>query len=411
MESTLDQVFLYVTQKCTPLRHLLCARSAGARRGLPVDDLLIILRSLRARGAWKLSFLGGEPTMHPALTDIAAAARAMGYRFVRINTNGMFKSAWLEAEATRAIDAMCFSIDGASAEVNDAIRKGARLDRVIANLRHAASLGYDVRANMTVTARNIDQMFDVMTLVQECGGREINLNVMFEMGYAVGRADLAVSPERWLAAYDEVIRRHGEFAIRIKRPPAFTAPQDIPRHRVDGHRCLAVDGGRVYVASNGDSYPCLAMMDNPGNRTGEYARVDADRNGSFLAIRSRGLGPRLSPLHQDAIGRPEAAVHFSQDAAEHRRFTDDTNILHGRSGGGIEYRPMKSFVFAALAALLAVLSLRLSGARAVRCRHRARPRRRSNRRGRARRHRHADQSGHRHHRHHRHRRPPATISS
>lgn len=269
---TLEQVFLYVTQKCN-IRCVTCYALDQLERDedLPLDDLLIILRSLREQGAWKLSFLGGEPTVHPALTDIATAAHAMGFRFVRINTNGMFKTAWLDADATRSIDAMCFSIDGATAEVNDAIRRGSRFDRVIANLRHAASVGYDVRANMTVTSRNIEQVFDVMTLVQDSGGREINLNVMFEMGYATGRSDLAVPPDQWLTTYDEVIRRQGEFTIRIKVPPAFSAQQDLPRHRAEGHRCLAVDGSRAYVASNGDSYPCLAMMEDRGNRTSEYA--------------------------------------------------------------------------------------------------------------------------------------------
>lgn len=159
-----------------------------------------------------------------------------------------------------------------------------------------------------------------MTLVQDCGGREINLNVMFEMGYATGRPDLALSPERWLEAYDEVIRRQGEFTIRIKVPPAFTAPRDIPRHRVDGHRCLAVDGSRVYVASNGDSYPCLAMMDDPGNRSGGFAGQTLPtrpRRGNrrrpvarcttidFIKMRSDGLKP-LCIFHKTRLNTPVA---------------------------------------------------------------------------------------------------------
>lgn len=267
----LDQVFLYVTQKCD-IRCVTCYALDQLERNddLPVDDLLVMLREFRSQGAWKLSFLGGEPTLHPALTDIAAAAHAVGYRFVRINTNGMFKREWLDAEATRSIDAMCFSIDGATAAVNDAIRKGARLDRVVANMRHAAGRGYDVRVNMTVTARNIDQVFEVMALVQDCGGREINLNVMFEMGYAVGRSDLAVSPQQWLTVYDEVLRRQAEFTIRIKVPPAFSAAKEFGRHRAAGHRCVATDEKRLYVASNGDVFPCLAMMNDPGRRIAEY---------------------------------------------------------------------------------------------------------------------------------------------
>jgi MoaA/NifB/PqqE/SkfB family radical SAM enzyme len=261
---SLQQVFLYVTQKCN-IRCVTCYALDQLERDddLPVDELLRVLRTMRAEGAWKLSFLGGEPTVHPRLAEIAAAARAMGFRFVRVNTNGMFKASWLEAPGTRAIDVFCFSIDGATAAVNDAIRKGARLERVLANMRLAASLGYDVRANMTVTSRNVDQIADVIALVQGCGGTEVNINVMFQMGYALDREDLAVAPARWREAYDAVVRRHREFTVRIKIPPAFAARDEVPRHRAEGHRCAAADGTRRYVSSNGDVYPCLVMMDRP----------------------------------------------------------------------------------------------------------------------------------------------------
>jgi hypothetical protein len=180
----------------------------------------------------------------------------------------MFRPALLRDPRIRSIDVLCFSIDGATAAVNDAIRRGSRLERVLNAMREAAALGYEVRANVTVTARNIDQLFDLIRLVESCGGTEINLNVMFLMGYALAHADLAVTPARWQAAFDGVVARHREFGIRIKLPRAFTTRADAARGRAEGHRCLAVDRSRVYVASNGDVYPCLTMMDDAANRIG-----------------------------------------------------------------------------------------------------------------------------------------------
>jgi MoaA/NifB/PqqE/SkfB family radical SAM enzyme len=261
----LEQVFLYVTQKCN-LRCITCYALDQLERAadLPPDALVAMLARFRADGAWRLSFLGGEPTVHPGLGDLAVVAKDLGFRFVRVNTNGMFRASLLRDPRVRSIDVFCFSIDGATAAVNDAVRRGGRLDRVLDNMREAASRGYDVRANVTVTARNIDQLFDLIRLVERCGGTEINLNVMFLMGYALAHDDLAVDPDRWQTAFEAVIARHREFAIRIKLPRAFTTP--TARERPDGHRCLAVDRSRVYVASNGDVYPCLTMMDDPANR-------------------------------------------------------------------------------------------------------------------------------------------------
>lgn len=288
----LEQVFLYVTQKCN-IRCVTCYALDQLERAddLSVDDLLAVLRALRDQGAWKLSLLGGEPTVHPSLTTITRAARTMGYRFIRINTNGMFKPSFLEAPDTRSIDVMCFSIDGATADVNDTIRKGARLDRVITNMQCAAAIGFDVRANMTVTARNIDQVFEVIALVERCGGREVNLNVMFEMGYAQGRDDLAVPPERWLRVYDEVVRREADFGVRIKIPPAYSWPIDLAHHREQGHRCVAFDENRRYVASNGDVFPCLAMMDDRDHRVAEFT------NGSLTSVAAPPAVDAHAPVH------------------------------------------------------------------------------------------------------------------
>src|SRR4030095_4796214 len=98
---SVEQVFLYVTQKCN-IRCVTCYALDHLERDADLDDagLLRILETQRAEGAWRLSFLGGEPTVHPRLREIAAAARGLGFEFVRVNTNGMFSTRWLEAEST-----------------------------------------------------------------------------------------------------------------------------------------------------------------------------------------------------------------------------------------------------------------------------------------------------------------------
>jgi MoaA/NifB/PqqE/SkfB family radical SAM enzyme len=270
--SQLEQVFLYVTQRCN-IRCVTCYALDQLERSadLEYDDVLCMLRALQADGAWRLSFLGGEPTVYPSLLDVIVAARDMGFRFVRVNTNGMFDASLLRDSRTRALDVLCFSIDGATPAVNDSIRRGSRLERVVANMRLAVELGYDVRANVTITSRSIEQIFDIIALVQDVGATEVNLNVLFLMGYALHHQELSVEPDEWRRTYQEVIRRHREFSIRIKLPPAFATADETNRHRERGHRCLAADGSRLYAASNGDAYPCLTLMDDPSRRAATYS--------------------------------------------------------------------------------------------------------------------------------------------
>jgi MoaA/NifB/PqqE/SkfB family radical SAM enzyme len=288
---SVEQVFLYVTQKCN-IRCITCYALDQLERDADLDEagLLRILEAQRAEGAWRLSFLGGEPTVHPRLREIAAAARGLGFEFVRVNTNGMFSTRWLEAESTRAIDVFCFSIDGSTAEVNDGIRKGAKFERILSNMRRAASLGYDVRANMTVTSRNMHQIRDVIGLVRDAGGSEVNLNVMFQMGYALEREDLSVDPACWRSIYADLVDGSRPVGVRLKVPQAFATALELEQIREEGHRCLAADGSRVYVSSNGDTYPCLVMMDDENRRTGIPGNL-ADDDGihdycHFIKMRS-----------------------------------------------------------------------------------------------------------------------------
>jgi MoaA/NifB/PqqE/SkfB family radical SAM enzyme len=239
----LEQVFLYVTQHCN-IRCVTCYALDQLERDtdLAFDDLVQALRALRGRGAWRLSFLGGEPTVYNRLGEVTAAARDLGFSFVRVNTNGMFAPSLFDRPILRGVDVLCFSVDGATAAVNDSIRQGSRLAHVAANMRTAASRGFDVRANVTITSRNIGEVFDIIRLVEDAGGREVNLNVMFMMGYANSHRALAVAPPDWRATYEEVLRRHREFRVRIKLPPAFAASSELADHRRQGHHAWPAIG-------------------------------------------------------------------------------------------------------------------------------------------------------------------------
>jgi len=82
-----------------------------------------------------ISFAGlGEPLLHDRLVDMVALAREAGLR-TEMTTNALL----LDRELGRALvaaglDQVVVSIDGSSAETFDAVRPGASLERVLANV-------------------------------------------------------------------------------------------------------------------------------------------------------------------------------------------------------------------------------------------------------------------------------------
>ncbi len=259
----LEQIFLYVTRECN-IHCITCyTRSDLMQSGdLNYSDIVQLLVELYAQGAWKLTILGGEPTIYPRLGDLITEAKKIGYNLVRINTNGIFNSSLLYDAGMRRLDIICFSIDGPTPEINDRIRSGGKLVVVMQNIEYARKLGYEVRVNSTINSLNIDYVEDIIQLAQDKGASLIYINVVFMMGEAINNPYLAVDPARWIKVYKKIVEDHKRFAIRIKISPGFSEFDNLEFHQKQGHQCLALKQSRLYVGSNGNIYPCLLFMND-----------------------------------------------------------------------------------------------------------------------------------------------------
>jgi MoaA/NifB/PqqE/SkfB family radical SAM enzyme len=229
--------------------------------------LVNILKSFRREGAWKLTLVGGEPTLFPKLDELVTVASNIGYSFIRINTNGIFDPQLLNRPKIRRVNIICFSIDGATPEVNDKIRVGGSLNTVLRNMVYAKKLGYDVRVNFTVTSWNIKQVLEAIYLAQNHGASQIDFNLVFMRGEAEKNPYLRVNPGEWLRVYNAVLQNHKKFKIRVKIPKAFSLPVELDEHEKKGHRCIALEQSRVYVLPNGEAWPCVLFLGIPKYRT------------------------------------------------------------------------------------------------------------------------------------------------
>lgn len=71
------------------LRCLGCRACAGGDEALSPEQALSWMRQARLHGVERLWLGGGEPTLRPDLPALARAARALGFRDVLVQTNGM----------------------------------------------------------------------------------------------------------------------------------------------------------------------------------------------------------------------------------------------------------------------------------------------------------------------------------
>jgi Fe-coproporphyrin III synthase len=135
-----------------------------------------------------LILLGGEPTLHPDLAAIIVAARELGYTSITLDTNGYLFHDILGKTAPAQLDFFSFSLDGATADVNDALRGQGSYDRCCEGIVKAVAGGYGVSVIFTVSSTNLHSLAAMPVLLNKLGVKRFFIQVLGLRGKAAENA-------------------------------------------------------------------------------------------------------------------------------------------------------------------------------------------------------------------------------
>ena len=149
-----------------------CLSSSGRRdpRELTRRQCMDVIDELERMQVFYVNIGGGEPTVRPDFWELVdyATAHHVGVKF---STNGVRIT---PAIATRLagcdyVDVQ-ISLDGATAEVNDAVRGRGSYDMALRALDHLAGAGFtDAKISVVVTRHNVDQLDEFAALAARYG--------------------------------------------------------------------------------------------------------------------------------------------------------------------------------------------------------------------------------------------------
>ena len=154
-----------------------CLSSSGRRdpRELTTAECRAVIDTLQRMQVFYVNIGGGEPTVRPDFWELVdyAAAHQVGVKF---STNGIK----LDAAAARRLAASDYndvqiSLDGATAEVNDAVRGAGSYEtatRAMANLAVAGFRGF--KLSVVVTRHNVAQL-DAFKQIADDHGAQLRL--------------------------------------------------------------------------------------------------------------------------------------------------------------------------------------------------------------------------------------------
>src|SRR5882672_12031050 len=149
-----------------------CLSSSGRRdpRELSTEQCKAVIDALERMQVFYVNIGGGEPTVRSDFWELVeyATAHHVGVKF---STNGVRidKTVAARLAASDYIDVQ-ISIDGATAEVNDAVRGPGSFAMAIRALENLAAAGFkNAKISVVVTRHNVDQLDEFASLASRYG--------------------------------------------------------------------------------------------------------------------------------------------------------------------------------------------------------------------------------------------------
>ena len=160
-----------VTYACN-LRCIHCLSDSGSKRNgeLSTAECLKVIDYLAAMKVFQFNIGGGEPFMRPDFLDLMNYAHQKGM-VTCISTNGTL----IDQESARRLDNKLVyiqvSLDGATAESNDAIRGPGSFDKALLALQHLRQRDIEVSINTVLTRRSYPELTHLVELAASFGAK------------------------------------------------------------------------------------------------------------------------------------------------------------------------------------------------------------------------------------------------
>lgn len=151
-----------------------CLSSSGQRdpRELSTEQAKAVLDELRDLQVFYINIGGGEPMVRRDFFEILEHSIANGIG-VKFSTNGAFIDK-KNAERLAALDYLDIqiSLDGTTAEVNDAVRGAGSYDTAIRAMENLRDAGFgQFKISVVVTRHNVDQLDEFKALADSFGAQ------------------------------------------------------------------------------------------------------------------------------------------------------------------------------------------------------------------------------------------------
>lgn len=309
---TAESIDLYVNSVCNLTCRTCFLGDEYFERGatMSVQDVGAIARWAVEAGVQDVAVLGGEPTLHRDIVEIFQTLRAEGVRHTRLITNGGRRArALLAGELRDLVQLPYVSLDGPTAEINDAIRGAGSFAAAIACMSLLRDQGRDFVITSTLGRAAIAQLDALLTLAESSGASVLNIHWLSAVGRAKGTS-LAVSAAEWREVCERVAAyKPRRASLTVECQLGWRPAGGLAETATDPRACLVRDLANLQFMPDGSVISCGLLADDPARsgfhwdgerlleRAGETERsLCAAFEGEGCPVRQSWLGEAKDPL-------------------------------------------------------------------------------------------------------------------
>jgi len=256
IELSVESIDVYLTFRCgLRCSHCFLGDNLSSKRDMELSSLTRLLKKAHAWNAKQVTFLGGEPTMHPDFDDALAIAEKEGYTS-RVITNGHSSFSRFLKRGSSPRPLVCFSLDGSTAEVHDQVRGKGTHALLVENISRSIALGYRLAGILSVSRQNVSEVGDVLCLCDRMGFEYVNVHYVTNRGFAP--AEIVLSVSEWERAYSAIRSTAAQLTrteIRVEK----TFEDSSAVH----FRCAVKERKNLMFLPDGRVFMCMMFIDSP----------------------------------------------------------------------------------------------------------------------------------------------------
>ncbi len=310
----LNQIYFYLTEGCNlRCRHCWIApkyQSEGnSYPALDLDLFKSIIEQAKLLGLTGIKLTGGEPLLHPQISEILDYIRAEELRLT-METNGVLCTSELAHKMAECKNTfVSVSLDGVDAETHEWVRgvEGC-FDEAMDGIRNLVEAGFKPQIIMSVMRPNKDQLEPAVRLAERLGAGSVKFNIVQPMarGSKMHDSDEALSIEelvdqgRWV---ENTLSASTDLPLYYDHPPAFRPLGKMFGSNADGCGICGILGilgvlpnGSYALCGIGRAVPELVF----GHATTDRLEDIWDKTPVLLEVRE-GLPKRFQGICGDCL--------------------------------------------------------------------------------------------------------------